>query len=881
MYHQKRRVQPRNDSKVPQKTTGFPCNPTHIMTPTNVRRSVVTLLPLSVIILCYSIANTNAQENIMPQIPPSLVECYNTSYFMNRQNRLPSTIDTLISLIEKIENSNAYNYDIRTLSVALLHRFRQDGIQRAYGVAESPGVIPYSPTGFQFPKFRLLLSRLIPGNANNFPNSTLTPEERCSIHFMLSSSIDLRVRGDENQVCQRLSQYRSQRLRRAATDDDNLMGDVEVLQSLKMKPANKRGLYQRGAYNDYDWGWSNSGGNSGNNNQISQCPVENGVIWTPWGSVSAGALIAGVATGLQQQSVQLRTLLALASRKNGYSSLPQTATVTVDNRWAATLAGDLSEVALLQVPFTSTETASVGANGAWNSTVMPHWYFLTQRQNLQMTDAEIRGGLDGLLIALNVASWRSQASDLKLSQLLRMYYSTNGVLNSGINACNRQQNFNNYISSDQLVAQTSAFSQVLDREMQLGVTLSPANIATFSLSAASALGNYVPWISTNCYDDDEPQGIHNMTAVMTNIFVFLDTTWPYYFVVDYVNFVLQRLNINPYASAVTLLSALDGTTIVNTTNYITDVYEQWNATTHLWYTPGFSLPQILNTALDLAQKIMHADRLHSSLGGKSMIALLVPSPIAYVSEWDMRYALYFLQHFNYTVPDLHVLYFGGGALIRFKDLVRNPHEDLFPLGEEFGVWTAGVPVVKRIREIPRRLANPRCGAVMSASSRGPSEMLQFVRSGAINFYRIMPNYFFGSTSLRYLRIRPVTTSSFTVCSSRAVALPYRKDGKDQPEQSCGQTAATNSYSVDLSDICMGYEQIQQCPPLYVSVQAQTLSAGNQLKCSEPACQRPDDAQFLIYVSNLVCNCSWRAKRVSDVSLIGAIIINLAISINLF
>ncbi|CAD7011746.1 unnamed protein product [Ceratitis capitata] len=413
------------------------------MVEANVLRNVAPLLLITVAFLCCSIGNTSAQENIMPQIPPSLEECYNTSYFMNRQNRLPATIDTLISLIEK------------------------DGIQRAYGVAESPGVIPYSPTGFQFPKFRILLSRLIPGNAFTFPNSTLTREERCSLHFMLSSSIDMRVRGDEGSVCSRLSQYRSQRLRRSANNlqrNNELIGDVEMLESWNAKAQN------------------------------------NGVIWTPWGTVSAGALLAGVATGLQQQSVQLRTLLALSSRNNGYTNLPQTATVSVDNRWAATLAGDLAEVALVQVPFTTTETASVGANGAWNSTVMPKWYFLMQRQNFEMTDAEIRGGLDGLIIAMNIASWRSQASSMKLSQLLRMYYSTNGVLNSGIMACNRKSYFNNLVQNDQtMVAQTSAFAQVLDREMQLGVTLSATSIAQFAQSAASALDTYVRKYSKDKY----------------------------------------------------------------------------------------------------------------------------------------------------------------------------------------------------------------------------------------------------------------------------------------------------------------------------------------------------------------------------------------------
>ena len=446
--------------------------------------------------LCLTLDLTQAQENAQLQIPPSLVECYNTSYFMNRANRLPANIETLITLIEKVENSYGFNQDMRQLAVSLIHRFRQDGIQRAPGVSANPGVIPYSPTGFQFPKFRILLKRLIPGNANNFPNNTLTREERCSLHFMLSSSFDTRVRGDENNVCQNLAQYRAERLPRALHTqqqrNSNFIGDVEILDSIQ---NNKRGaapLQSRSYDNEYSWdyGYGNNN-NGGSNNAISQCPVENGVIRTQWGTVAAGTLIAGIAAGLQPQSVSLKTLLALSSRRSGYQNLPQIATVNVDNRWAATVAGDLAEVALVQVPVSSSEQATVGANGAWNSTVMPKWYFLSQRQNLEMTDAEIRGGIDGLILALNINQW-TQTSGLKLSQLLRMYYSLDGVLGSGIMACNRMATFqgiNNYQQT--MLSQTSAFAQVLDREMQLAVTLTPDSIANFSLSATNALISYL------------------------------------------------------------------------------------------------------------------------------------------------------------------------------------------------------------------------------------------------------------------------------------------------------------------------------------------------------------------------------------------------------
>lgn len=440
--------------------------------------------------LILAIGSVQAQENAQLQIPPSLIECYNTSYFMNRDNRLPANLDTLISLIEKVEQSyvaTGYQMDIRQVAVALLHRFRQDGIRRAAGVTtQIDGVIPYSPTGFQFPKLRILLSRLLPGNANTFPNSSLTSTERCSLHFMLSSTFDTRQRGDENTVCSQLSQYRAQRLPRALkkSESSNFIGDAEWLDSRPKRARSGSNYVQLGEM-DYDNDWAYAGTEG-----TSQCPVEDGLVRTPWGTVSAGTLIAGVATGLQQQTINLNTLLSLATQRRGRTQ-SQTTASSIDNRWAATLAGDLAEVTLVQVPLSSGNVASVGATGGWNDTVLPHWYFLTQRNNLEATDAEIRGGLDGLIIAMNVAQWKTQASGLKLSQLLRMYYSSTGVLGTGIQACGRQAQFPNVAPTQTMQTQTSAFAQVLDREMQLRVTLQPASIANFASNAALSLVTYV------------------------------------------------------------------------------------------------------------------------------------------------------------------------------------------------------------------------------------------------------------------------------------------------------------------------------------------------------------------------------------------------------
>ncbi|EDW74052.2 uncharacterized protein Dwil_GK21722 [Drosophila willistoni] len=800
-----------------------------------------------------TLLQVQAQENAMLQIPPSLVECYNTSYFMNRDNRLPANIDTLISLIEKVENSyvaNGIQADIRTVAVALLHRFRQDGIKRAPGISAIDGVIPYSPTGFQFPKFRLLLSRLIPGNANTFPNSSLTRVERCSLHFMLSSTFDTSVRGDENTVCNQLSQYRSQRLPRSVKEEaNNFIGDVELL-DVKSKRGRSGSNYVQFGELDYDSDWAYAGTEG-----TSQCPVEDGLIRTPWGTVAGGTVIAGIAAGVQQQTVQVNTLLAMASQRAGRArgrSQAQT-TLSIDNRWAATLSGDLAEVTLVQVPVTSNNAASVGATGGWNDTVLPHWYFLSQRTNLEDTDAEIRGGLDGLILAKNIATWRTQASTLKLSQLLRMYYSTNGVLSSGINACSRQSQFTNVAPSTELHNQTTAFAMILDPEMQLRVTLAPAAIQQFAYTATNSLVTYVPQSlnDVSCTASTSLDLTDEITP-MTNLYVFLDTSWQYSSIVDYVAYVIQQLNIHPYASTVTMLSAYDGSVIVNTTNYITDFYQKWNVTTQAQFTQGFNLPAILRTVQNLTQTLMNGEETNSTVGGRSLVALIIPNQST-VNDGDSSYATTEIQYIQEQIPDLRFIYYGGGSIQRFASFVRDSTKDLFSLTLGSTVATSAGPVAKRIIQIPRRIINPRCGSDWITSTWGTDQQAQYLSPNKVNFYRVSANYFFGSGTGRYVTIQSQNGGSFTICSSRSYQWPQQNSTTSSTttstttDQTCVQISG-NSYSYDLSNACNGYYTITQCPDLFLSIQATT----NTTSCTQDECQTPDQWRYILSVVNMGC-----------------------------
>lgn len=339
---------------------------------------------------------------------------------------------------------------------------------------------------------------------------------QCALHFMLSTSIETRVRGDEAQRCNQLAQYRSVRVPRDTED-------VEMMKTPELANVRKRLHKKFGRYAQEDEAQAeeenaeepeddsvvagddleasddelnheeqNTGLVDVASNAVSACPVENGVLQSPWGAFAGGTVIAGIAAGLERQTVTVRDLVTDDQLGQYRFARQQVGIATVDNRFAATLSGDIAESILRQVP----ANVQVGAPGAWNNSAVPRWFFLSQRERLEMTDAEIRGGIDGLTLATNIIQWRDRAQNMRLSQVLDMYYSQRGIFGmvddeTAIRACNRRNTFPIVAPMQQLRDQSFAFTTVLDGEMQSQVTLSRNSTIRISAQTADALHAYV------------------------------------------------------------------------------------------------------------------------------------------------------------------------------------------------------------------------------------------------------------------------------------------------------------------------------------------------------------------------------------------------------
>lgn len=81
-------------------------------------------------------------------------------------------------------------------------------------------------------------------------------------------------------------------------------------------------------------------------------------------------------------------------------------------------------------------TSRFGATGKWNSTICQTEYVLTSKTS-RGSLAEIRGGIDGLLLGRKAKEVLASGARFKLSGLLRQYYSPHGLFDDYTSVCQR------------------------------------------------------------------------------------------------------------------------------------------------------------------------------------------------------------------------------------------------------------------------------------------------------------------------------------------------------------------------------------------------------------------------------------------------------------
>jgi len=842
------------------------------------------------------------------------------------------TIQTFIDIVRKVERFQRGTVDIAELTTSILHSFRLDGIERSPGVVEAEGVLPFAVRGAPFYKHRLVLRYLVPSNNYPFPNESLSQVEMCTLHFMLSHTIDVTQRGDEATVCGRLSNYvsgnripRHARFRRQIEEDEaaakaaeerkseegnsdltkdaehiteddtekGLQGSAENSENTSKHDSKDTDESKEAAQKDHQsdtteqeqaevMNQTANGNGTKSGNYIwddemplynfpqqkarnvedpeigvdvqqhstvttteSDCPVEGGVAFTRWGTVSVGAVLAGLAAGMFAQNVPLTDLLR---RTPPLINLPpELVDSSIDNRFAATLVGDLAEAALEQGP-KRFENIKIGLRGGWNSTLVPRWYFNNERDGREMTDAEIRGGLDGLVMGTFITEWRQllSGSELRLSQLLSMYYSEDGAFDRQYRACQRKDLYSAVAPNDRLLEQTFAFSVVLDHHSFTTASVDTTRVRTFAEAAVRRLSSYLPGM------DDRPcplrRNNEHSVSLHTNVTVVIDKNWPFDDIKPLLYQLAVELELSEYGSRLTVLDGNNATAFITDAMLSLDFATNFTRSQYDTHEGGMDIPRVLEQGLLMSKEgLLNAESAENLAGGRSTVVLFIPQTPVSLNNNDLTIARDRVNHFRRYLPDVKFLYLAPGSTDNYRELVDNPTTDIITfssLATEADKSSVISQVIDRIKQVPVRLFNPTCGANWKGTNYGTADFVHSVRQMGVNYHRLHPNYFYGVGSAR-VTVLGSNSQDLTVCFSRREEFPMNVTS----DVTCSQTQNGN-VEINLGNGCAGIDFVSQCLPLFISVRP-TATTLQTASCTF-SCVNPTDVQYTVRNQGLGC-----------------------------
>ncbi|CAF4791494.1 unnamed protein product [Pieris macdunnoughi] len=819
-------------------------------------------------------SGASAQLTAQTSVAPELRECYMNVTLLDRNNIPPTTLPVLIDIIQKIEDDPNVNMDLRQLVVQILRTYRQDGIeyhQPDANAERSGNVLPYAPTFHSFHRHRIVLSKILPGNIQELPN-VLTPPLKCALHYMLSTTVDARVRGNE-QNCNQLSQLRA--LRTARNIPRNLkMDDVEILDLDSMKLTKTIGQMRHNPKEDVEY--SSAGGGLKSERQLlgdSQCPLLGGVVFTRWGAVSAGHLLAGIAGGAQFQRIRVSDLVR--GSMTNYANLQD----TVSSTFATTISGDLAEAVLIQGTERGTNAITVGTAGNWNSTQAPRYFMLHNRVNVEATDPELRGDIDGFVLGTLIQSNVVDAASIKLSQLLDMYYSPrNGVYDANRRACNRRELRQQFINRDELIGETSAFAAALDTNIPLRGTI----VSGLDQLVSTAVENFQSY-TTNSLNDLNCVNTVTTTdnfRLKTNLYIVIDSTWPYQAVYPAISYLLDNIEVGKFGSSVTLLNAFDGSIVLDKTFSLADFHSNYTLARHQALFNGVNLESTLINIRLLMERELENEKSLNYVGGNSTVLLfLLNTANLQITGPIINEA----RKINETIPDLRILF--ATSTNQFDSLwqmVRDMHNDIKVVSlnaEGTNVEVTMNPVLTRVKSVGRRIVNSNCGSTFNGElTSGNRQFDDYVEPGYINYYAISPNYFFGNAN-RKVRISRTGAGagSLIVCQSRRFEQPRQNmtaAGADQDSIIC-QTLASGNIEISLQGACEGHWTIGSCPSFFISVQSQ-VPDGSSLSpsCTDPACRFPYNMRYQVQIEEFGCFSSAGTIALSVILIICGIFIHL-------
>ncbi|XP_071580984.1 uncharacterized protein [Temnothorax nylanderi] len=742
-----------------------------------------------ILLIFYGISPTESQL----RIPDEFKECYVNNNM--HDFHLPMNMRVLLDIIRKAETYSYATMDIRTMSSSLMHRFKLDGIKHYKDVQERDGILPFGQSGRQSVKYKLI-KEMVPGKPELFPFDALTAIEQCTLHQAISNTIMKEDSRGTSTLCEEIGQKLTSRV---------LFANL----------------------------WN--------------CPREYGVILTSYGTIAPGAIIGAIAASLQHQNVGLNQIVntetferpvTIASvthieevdfiiprnemihdRSMSYISSPKP-DLKLDNVWLTTIAGELAEMVVYQGPILDSDM-QLGATGFWNNTMRPGVYYLkNQNGYFDATRAKIVSDIDGLIIASKVHTWVNDFYSLRLSQILDMYYSDDGItlFNENIKVCDRKKAFSYVVSRTLLDEQTYAASHLLAYHNDI-VFKSPEAlkrlvdhaIAKFSVYANNHLLTELLCRNRKRYPQVEA-------------LIVFDGSWTEEYTMDLVAALIDDLDVSMYSSKMGILHGISGQWLLNVTSSPSLAYYAISNFRNISWPTRIDLVTTLNAISNYLNKTWEARWQQHTIGSLGQ-AIVILAPLAQFSESEQQTILKLLKEIKHLHPDLYFLYYVSEYNSRIFQPFVLSEQDRLILGPNIDA------IAQYLSTLPRTLKP----ITVSKLDTEPSK-----------FKNKIENYISPSKSITYMLHSQhtanmkitITVHNFGYGTIKACSW---NQFNSEETMACQQLNAHKEINLIDNYTCIDI----RCPHIYLRIQNTT----SFYKCAEMECKSPDQVRYIIRMQN--------------------------------
>ncbi|XP_047491225.1 uncharacterized protein LOC125040619 [Penaeus chinensis] len=727
-------------------------------------------------------------------------ECY--KYGLENLNlRMPQNLWNLIALIEKWEEEHQYG-NAEDIAEGIIKRYKIDGIV----------YLPSGPTYWgqneqeEADKFDVVKRVLVP--TEEVPQYMYYPREECALHFMTTHSTDMYPHAGTGDMWNtRRRRRRSESLPQNGNARYSLPQDVD--------PAPH--------------------------------PIENGVMLTPYGPVAVGTLLSGIMASDKTSEVSIEQIYG-----NDVDYMhPEMLSSRLHPQHVSTLAGDIGQSALVSVTTTTTSnTRFIGAPGMFgNSTAAPKLFTLETNSFgiiAYLTRAEVYAGIDALLIQKVLQS--STSSTLKLSQVLRMYYSERGLPDhSDFRACNRMEAFKQ-IDKTKIEQQALNFMYAYAHhfnEIQRLIKENDFQTVKDAMQGqlSRAMNVFNGFVDSYNYEDYDKCPIYSSSQVKTEnqvdlLFVYAHEggTLEMEKQREYVTHLVNMLGVGKTRSRLGIMDGKKAEWITPMTNFsnVADWCSNFTEDESQSYGSGSDMPLVLEKLEAYYSgfyRELRSDGNNAEAHSQIVLWNVPSSPSGDINDFYMK-----MKNFRLNYPDVYFLMVGKSKG-SYNDILLDLTKDFFTNNaleqEDFAS-----DVLKRVLEIPSVFIYPACDSNNAnfTNYREQNHVYTgYVSPNYTTYVHIAPHNFRFSG---YVKLT-VSSSDVKVCTSRE-SMAVANNALDY-------TCIEDNGDIEFYDLCGRY--LEDCKPIFMSITGKP-SLGS--RCTDERCEYPDQVKFEVRHEGMIC-----------------------------